>query len=174
MEAPADLVGFCRAEWSRLVGTLALVTGDAHLAEELAQETIVRVCRDWRKVSQLDAPGAWAHRVAVDLAHSHFRRRAVARRALARTVTSESHDPLGEIASVLAVRNAVMQLPRRERTALVLRYYRDFSVRTVAEIMRCPEGTVKTLTRKAIASLRAAGLLENEGEMGDLEESDAR
>ena len=62
MDAPADLVGFCLAEWSRLVGTLALFTGDADLAEELAQETIVRVCRDWRKVSSMDAPGAWAAR----------------------------------------------------------------------------------------------------------------
>ncbi len=172
MDAPADLVGFCRAEWSRLVGTLALLTGDGDLAEELAQETIVRVCRDWRKVSTLDAPGAWAHRVAVNLANSHFRRRAAARRAQARATTSESDDPLGDAASVLAVRSAVMQLPRRERTALVLRYYGDLSVRTVADIMKCPEGTVKTLTRRAIAALRDAGLLEGEGEI-ELEESDA-
>ena len=96
MDAPADLVGFCRAEWSRLVGTLALLTGDADLAEELAQETIVRVCRDWRKVSSMDAPGAWAHRVAVNLAHSHFRRRSAARRALARAASREGYDPLGK------------------------------------------------------------------------------
>jgi RNA polymerase sigma factor (sigma-70 family) len=174
MDAPADLVGFCRAEWSRLVGALSLLTGDVDLAEELAQETIVRVCRDWRKVSQLDAPGAWAHRVAVNLANSHFRRRAAARRALQRVSTIESDDPLRDVAGVLAVREAVMLLPRRERTALVLRYYADLGVRAVAEVMRCPEGTVKTLTRRAIASLRGAGLLEGEGTGSELEESDAR
>ena len=64
-----------------------------------------------------------------------------------------------------------MRLPTRERTALVLRYFGDLSVREVAEIMRCPEGTVKTLTRRAIASLRDAGLMD--GERETLEESDA-
>jgi DNA-directed RNA polymerase specialized sigma24 family protein len=57
------------------------------LAEELAQETMVRVARDWEKVSRLDAPGAWAYRVAMNLARSHFRRArwpVVWRRACAR------------------------------------------------------------------------------------------
>jgi RNA polymerase sigma-70 factor, ECF subfamily len=48
----------------------------------------------------------------------------------------------------------VAALPRRQRTALVLRYYADLSVRDVAAAMECPEGTVKTLTHKAVVSLR--------------------
>ena len=41
-----------------------------------------------------------------------------------------------------------------QRTALVLRFFADLSVAETAAAMRCPEGTVKTLTRAAIASLR--------------------
>ena len=52
------------------------------------------------------------------------------------------------------IRGAVASLPRRQRTALILRYYVDLSVREVASVMECPEGTVKTLTDKAVESLR--------------------
>ena len=161
-DSDGDVDGFCRREWPRLVGSLSLFTGDADLAEELAQETLARVCRDWRKVSNLDAPGAWAHRVAINLARSHYRHRAVARRhapALAATHTTDDADT----ASAIAVREAVARLPVRPRTALVLRYFADLSVAETAEAMRCPEGTVKTLTRQAILALRADGLVTDAG-----------
>lgn len=153
-----DVSAFCRREWPRLVGSLSLFTGDGDLAQELAQETLARVCRDWRKVSNLDAPGAWAHRVALNLARSHFRHRAVARRHASRlAAATPTDDP--DTATVIAVRNAVAGLPRRQRTALVLRYFADLSVAQTAEIMHCPEGTVKTLTYEAIRALRTTSLM---------------
>ena len=168
----ADVSAFCRREWPRLVGSLALFTGDRDLAQELAQETLARVCRDWRKVSTLDAPGAWAHRVALNLARSHYRHRAVARRYRGKLAASDRIDA-PDTATAVAVRQAVATLPVRQRTALVLRYFADLSVAETAAAMRCPEGTVKTLTRAAIASLRHAGLIteaETEEEsMADVE-----
>jgi RNA polymerase sigma-70 factor (sigma-E family) len=155
---PDDVAAFCRREWPRLVGSLSLFTGDGDLAEDLAQETLARVCRDWRKVSNLDSPGAWAHRVALNLARSHYRHRSVARRHAGRIANAaETHDP--DTATVLAVRKAVASLPVRQRTALVLRYFADLSVAETAEAMRCPQGTVKTLTRDAILALRTMGLI---------------
>jgi RNA polymerase sigma-70 factor (sigma-E family) len=157
-EVDADVDAFCRREWPRLVGSLSLFTGDGDLAEDLAQETLARVCRDWRKVSNLDSPGAWAHRVALNLARSHYRHRSVARRHGSRLgAATRFDDP--DTATVVAVRNAVAQLPVRQRTALVLRYFADLSVAETAEAMRCPHGTVKTLTRDAILALRTAGLI---------------
>jgi RNA polymerase sigma factor (sigma-70 family) len=161
-EARADVSAFCRQEWPRLVGSLSLFTGDGDLAQELAQETLARVCRDWRKVSNLDSPGAWAHRVALNLARSHYRHRAVARRYRNRVGSPERIDA-PDTATVIAVRQAVATLPLRQRTALVLRYFADFSVSETAEAMRCPEGTVKTLTRQAILTLRRTGLITDAG-----------
>jgi RNA polymerase sigma factor (sigma-70 family) len=162
VKEPDDVSAFCRREWPRLVGSLSLFTGDGELAQELAQETLARVCRDWRKVSSLDAPGAWAHRVALNLARSHFRHRAVASRHNRRLAAAASvEDP--DSATVIAVRLAVARLPVRQRTALVLRYFADLSVAETAEAMRCPEGTVKTLTRQAILALRSTGLIDDAG-----------
>ena len=162
-EEPPELAAFCRAQWPRLVGSLTLQTGNRDLAADLAQETLARVCRDWHKVRDLDAPGAWVHRVAVNLAHSHFRRRRVSLSAR-RRVGSGANEAASEADAVnaIVVRAAVAALPTRQRTALVLRYYADLSVAQVAEVMGCPEGTVKTLTSRAIAALRAQGLAEED------------
>ncbi len=158
MKEPDELVAFCRREWPRLVGSLSLSTGDPELAQDLAQETLARACRDWRRVSRLDAPGAWAHRVALNLLRSHFRHRAVVRRHDDK-FGPRDHVPETDPTSAVAIRLALMQLPRRQRTALTLRYFSDLSVRETADAMRCPEGTVKTLTRQAIAGLRSMGLV---------------
>lgn len=155
--APADLVAFCRDEHRRLVGTLGYLVGDAELAEDLAQEALMRVCRDWQRVRGLESPGGWAHHVAVNLARSALRSRSRRRRIDDRLATAgESSVADPDVSDVLSVRAAVRGLPEKQRTALVLRYYSDLSVETVAEIMGCPTGTVKTLTRRALEVLRSA------------------
>lgn len=152
------LRAFCTREYERLVGALSLYTGDRNLAQDLAQEAIARACADWPRVQGMDAPGAWLHRVALNLARSQFRRWRVARQKahLLVPVPAEVDDPTAAI----ALRMAVAALPERQRRALILRFYADLPVREVARQMRCPEGTVKSLTSTAIQSLRARGLTE--------------
>jgi len=154
-----DLTAFCTAEWSRLVGALSLYTGDADLAQDLAQEAVARLCRDWRKVRRLDAPDAWLHRVARNLAHSHFRRLGAGRRATERVLPAGT---LSGTDDAVATRAVIAALPERERDAIVLRYYLGYSVRETAVALGCPEGTVKTLTHRAIGRLRDAGFVDEE------------
>jgi RNA polymerase sigma factor (sigma-70 family) len=153
---------FCRSEWPRLVGSMSLHVGSRELAEDLAQETLVRVCTHWRKVQRAESPSAWAHRVAFNLAKSHGRRQATWTRVRTRMepVALARVDPDRAIA--LTVREAVGRLPVVQRQALILRYFADLSVRDAAVAMGCPENTVKTHTRRAIEALRADGLLDDE------------
>lgn len=162
-----ELDAFCRDRYPRLVGLLSLYCGDTHLAEELAQDALMRAVRDWSKVRKMDSPEAWLHRVALNVANSMFRRRSAEARAKQRlhAYPPVAHQPAD--ADALAVRDALTSLPRRRRTALILRYYGGFSVRETAEVMGCPEGTVKTLTHKAIAQLRGLPQLEGLREVAD-------
>lgn len=156
-----ELSAFCRREYPRLVGALSLYCGDAYVAEELAQEAIVRVVSNWGKVRRLAVPGAWAHRVAINLANSHFRRRLAERRAKQRLYARAAltvHQP--DTSTALAVRQTVASLPQRQRAVIVLRFFADLSVREVADVLGCPDGTVKSLTAKALASLRTTDLIE--------------
>jgi RNA polymerase sigma factor (sigma-70 family) len=149
-DAPAR---FCEAQYGRLVGALTVYTGDRDLAQDLAQEALVRACVHWRRVSRMAAPGAWLHRVALNLANSNWSRRQAEERARAR-VAAERPGPARDGNDALFVRSAIVGLPVRQRTALVLRYYADLPVREVAALMHCRSGTVKALTHQAIASLR--------------------
>ena len=151
----AELVGFCRRVYPSLVGGLTLHCRDQGVAEEVAQETLVRVWERWSTVRLAASPEAWAWRVAVNLVSSRFRRRAAERRAYARLDRrSVAGDAASDQADGLAVRTAVAALPERQRVALVLRYYADLPVADVAAVLRCAPGTVKSLTHKAVASLR--------------------
>jgi RNA polymerase sigma-70 factor (ECF subfamily) len=159
----AELADFCRAAWPRLVGSLGLYVGDRALAEDLAQETLVRVCLHWGHVRAADSPAAWTHRVAFNLAKSHHRRSRAWLRIRTRAVDPDIPTDTDDATAVgIAVRAAVAELPDAQREALVLRYFADLSVHDVAVAMGCPENTVKTHTRRALEALRTRGLLETD------------
>jgi RNA polymerase sigma-70 factor (ECF subfamily) len=165
---PDDLAAFYADQYPRVTGALVLFTGSREVAEELAQEAFVKACQHWERVRALDASGAWVHRVAINLAISRGRRRNTERRLHDRLRAERLADagldgtqpgrapaatPLGD-----DVRLALLGLPPDERATAVLRFYGDFSVAETARVLECPEGTVKTRTRRALALLREAGL----------------
>lgn len=155
------LADLCRDEYPRLVGLLALYVGSRPLAEDLAQETLVRLHLHWPRVRTMASPHGWLCGVGVNLARSWWRRRYAEQRANRRFVAGRSPAvsvaaAIAEPADVLVIRTAVAQLPPRQRAALVLRYYGGLSVLETAEQLSCAPGTVKSLTHKAIAALRAS------------------
>ena len=145
---------FCVRVRPQLVGTLSLYCGDADVAEELTQDTLARVWDRWAQVREMPSPHAWAYRVGVNLANSHYRRRAAERRATSRRERLAGERGAADLADAIVVRQAVAALPRRQKTALVLRYYADLPIDEVASLMSCAPGTVKALTHQAIARLR--------------------
>jgi RNA polymerase sigma factor (sigma-70 family) len=153
--------GFCREIRDRLVGSLTLYCGDRGVAEELAQEALVRVWERWGTVSRMASPEAWTYRTAFNLASSWGRRRAAERRANRRVVVDDLA-VVPDTATVEAVRNAVAALPPKQRAAVVCRFYLAMTVAEAAETLDCAEGTVKSATHQALASLRTAGLTDAE------------
>lgn len=153
-DSHAELERFCRDHHPRLVRWLTLHVGDQTVAEELAQDAFARVCQHWERVGQMANRRAWLNRVALNLATSWFRRRAAERRAQSRHGPMEHVAVPVDAADVVAIRRAIVQLPTRQRTALVLRHFEDLPVAEVADVMGCAAGTVKALTHQAVAALR--------------------
>lgn len=147
-----EVAAFCAQQHGRLIGLLSLHVGDRQVAEELAQDVLAKVCQHWPR---LEDPRAWTNRVAINHANSWLRRRAAERRAMARRRGQQVEEAPPDPADAVAVRAAVARLPRRQRTALVYRYYAGLSVAETAEAMACAPGTVRALTHQAIAALRA-------------------
>ena len=64
----ASFEEFCVTHHERLVRALALHCGDWHLAEELAEDTLVRAFERWNEVQEVGRPSAWLYRVGANLA----------------------------------------------------------------------------------------------------------
>jgi RNA polymerase sigma-70 factor (sigma-E family) len=167
-EDEVEVAGFCRRLRPRLVGLLRLQVGDAAVAEELAQETLVRVWERWPRVRTLDAPERWAFRVAVNLSTSWWRRRAAERRAQQRHGPARAgEDGVSQGFGQAELRDAVVELPARQRQALVLRFYLQLKAGDAAEVMGCAPATVRVLCHQAVQALQTAGVVEDAVEAVD-------
>lgn len=153
---PDEFTVFCDAENPRLVGAITLWCGSREVAEEVVQDAFARAYRAWYRIRQLDRPGAWVRRVAINLATSRFRRWRAERRANRRHTgrrTEPAQPP--DIAAAVAVRQALGHLPASQRTVLVLRYYLDLPVTEVAELTGRSASAVTSLTGRALDALGA-------------------
>ncbi|MEV8599844.1 sigma-70 family RNA polymerase sigma factor [Streptomyces griseoviridis] len=101
---------------------------------------------------------AWAAVVASNLAMDWHRAKRRQERVGERLSALRALDqPSGEDTSVLslAVAQGLDQLPHAQRQVVVLRFYADLPVRSIAEELGVPEGTVKSRLHTAIRALRA-------------------
>jgi RNA polymerase sigma factor (sigma-70 family) len=136
---PAALVAVCRREHPSLVEMLSLYCGDRAVAEELAQEALIRLCQHWGRVGKMEHQRAWVHRVAINLAHSHYRRRKAEQRA--RSILEARPSDLmdeADAASAVAVRQAIAALPHRQKAVLVLHYYADLTFGQIGAELQIP------------------------------------
>jgi RNA polymerase sigma factor (sigma-70 family) len=141
---------------------MVLFSGDRILGEEIAQEALTRALERWDRVGRMASPEAWVYRTGFNVARSWARRRVLEQRANARITGSGLPAELPDSATAVAVREAVAALPARQRAVIVCRFYGGLSVAETAHVMSCASGTVKALTHRAIAGLRAAGLVDDE------------
>lgn len=154
MQRGADFHEFAEAEFGRLVRALTLYCRDRRVAEELAQDALVRAHERWGRVSRLDQPDAWVHRVAFNLARSWWRRRFAEQRAYRRHGPEPRRSDDGDLGTAIAVRDAVAALPPRQREVVVLRYFLGHSAGETAEVLGVTANAVAAATFKAVASLR--------------------
>ncbi len=124
-------------------------------AEDLVQETWTRALQG--APQGVGSPRAWLARVLRNLAATQGQReaaRAFVERAAARSEALEEAEErdLELEDSLLA---AVRTLRPPYRRAVYLRYYRDLSPPRIAELLGCPEATVKTRLRRGLELLRA-------------------
>ncbi|MFD0557239.1 RNA polymerase sigma-70 factor (sigma-E family) [Stackebrandtia endophytica] len=146
---------FVRGRSPALLRSAYLLTGDQQLAEDLVQSALSRTHLAWRRLHQTSNAEAYTRRTMYHLQVSWWRRRAAERR-----VNRLSHEPevqpdaADQVTRRLVIREALATLTPRQRAVIVLRFFEDRSVQGTANMLRCTEGTVKSQTSKALASLR--------------------
>ena len=157
----AEFTAFVTAHQGDLLRTAWLLVGDAHRAEELTQQALVRTYGAWSRVADGD-PLAYTRRVLVNLRTDTWRRR---RREVLVADLPDDAAPHGGPAARSAgdeqadrdlLVRALATLTARQRRVVVLRHLVGLTEAEVAEDLGISVGTVKSTSSRALASLRTA------------------
>ena len=155
---------------SRGVYRLALrITGNCHDAEDIVQETFLKVFRQLRHFESRASFGTWVHRIAancaVDLLRSRPRRQEIKDEDAERTpmrpqaAGSLALSPERLMTSVevsARVKDAMWRLSALERTAFVLRHLEGHSIAEIAGILGIGESAAKHCVFRAVRKMRIA------------------
>ncbi|HEX9357932.1 MAG TPA: SigE family RNA polymerase sigma factor [Streptosporangiaceae bacterium] len=147
---------FAGARLAAVLRFATALTGDPDLAKDLVQEVLIRVSARWQEIGQLDRPEAYIRKMVVN-EYLSWRRRSwrLIPLGMSNDLTGRpSPDPADGYIERQALLAELAKLSRRQRTALVLRYYEGFSDAEIAEVMGCTQSTVRGHVFKALAALR--------------------
>lgn len=132
---------------------LCALTGNAELAEDLAQEVFVRVLRGADRYRPQERDRAWLFRIARNAAVDH-RRRAATRPVVA----TGSHEPVTDAIQPLRleIRDAIARLPDVERDGFLMAELGGLSYAEIATALSTTVPAVRSAIYRARLALRAA------------------
>lgn len=133
-------------------------TNDSALAEDLTQETMLRVLKSAPTYQPLAPFGVWLYRIAKNLCLNELDSRKVRSRRVDGEVRSRRtpEDDVGQAEREARVLRAVRQLPVRQRLALVLCRFEGLQIAEIAQVMETSETAVEGLLSRAADALRAS------------------
>lgn len=147
---------YATARWAALHRTAHLISGDAAVAEDLLQATMLKVMAQWSRVRRADSPDAYVRKMLLnELLGERRRTGRRAQRAHLVPVPAPVVDPATDATTRLDLWDRVQQLAPRQRAVLVLRYYEDLSEAEIATVLGVSAGTVKSQASLALRNLRA-------------------
>ena len=137
-----------RSQFASLKRLAYMLLGQEAAAEDTVSRAFARTLASRRRIEQ---PAAYLRAAVVNSCRDDLRRLA---RERARDASSpapvEAWMDLGHI----ELRDALMSLPVRQRTAIVLRHIADLGDTEIAVLMGCRASTVRSLVRHGLARLR--------------------
>lgn len=136
-----------------VLSSLTVIAGSIDVASEATDEAFARACERWERVGEMDSSGGWVYQTGLNVLRRRRRRSHTELRLLGRAQGTRTQMPDGWSVEVL---DAVRSLPRRERTAVALRYVADLSTAQIAEAMGIAPGTVASTLHAARQRLAIA------------------
>ena len=144
----------------RVFATALHITGNPSDADDVAQETFVRVYRALSKFDRRSKFSTWLYRITVNTALNHLRK--AKRQGKVRTAMLEerSKNPTqaspnhGKVKRLQMVMDALLSLSEPLKITLVLAAVEGLSYSEIAEVLEIPEGTVAWRVSEARKKLR--------------------
>lgn len=124
-----------------------------HDALEVFQQTILEVIESIHQLRNPEYFSTWATRICINVSLKELRKNK-------KIVTMEDYsipdvvEVSGSVEEKLDLAAVLYELDDKYRSVLVLRFYHDYTVSQIADILECPEGTVKTNLHRGLALLK--------------------
>lgn len=145
-----------------LLRTAYLLTGDRSDAEDLLQTALAKTYLAWGRIRNAGAVDSYVRRAMVNTRTSLWRARRVDEYPTGELPERAGRDVTADLDLHDALWRALGRLSRRQRAAVVLRYYEDLSEAETADALGVAVGTVKSTVSRALGRLREdAGLRED-------------
>lgn len=146
--------GFVTAQYAVMLRAAYLLTGDRVSAQDLVQDVMVLVVDRWPRVSRADDPVAYSRRMLMNVFLAGRARRWRGEVPYGPVPDRPVHAEYGRVDSRDELRRGLLALPKRQRAAVVLRYYEQLGEAETAAVLGCSVGNVKSLTSRGLAALR--------------------
>jgi RNA polymerase sigma-70 factor (sigma-E family) len=153
----SDFEEFVRVRSPALFRTALALTSDPQLAEDLLQTALAQAWRSWDRVHT--SHEAFVRRTLVNTYVTWWRRKWNGERPTAELPEHPTHVTGHD--DRLDLRDAVRQLPRRQRAVIVLRYFEDMPDAEIADVLGCSASTVRSQAHRALARLSKNPSLED-------------
>jgi RNA polymerase sigma-70 factor, ECF subfamily len=151
-----------------LTNYLNMMVGDYEIAVDLSQETFLRVYRNIGRYSNVYQFSTWIYRIATNLAIDEMRyrkrrgrvfynniwgnRRSADKELPEFEITDVRRSPRDEILrkeSGRVLGDAIRSLPEKYRTAFIMREVQELPYETIAQVLKCSAGTIKSRLHRA-------------------------
>jgi RNA polymerase sigma-70 factor (sigma-E family) len=143
--------------YNQLVRLAVMLVHDVPTAEEVVQDSFEAMHLAWRRLRDTDKALSYLRQAIVNRSRSVLRHRKVVEMHPLKPSPDEQSAEHAALTLIerSAVTSALRSLPIRQREAVVLRYYGDFSEADIAKAMGISRGAVKSHTARAMAALRS-------------------
>lgn len=158
IEADALIADLFTREGRSLVRLASIFCDDKDAAEDLVQEAFIRLHRSAHRIRHADRAPAFLRSIVINLARDHNRRGLMSLRHRSSMVRPSSTEHVEHDALEAADRqmlDAVRQLPDRQQSCLVLRYYLELSESEIADTLGISKNSVKTHCRRGLVTLES-------------------
>jgi RNA polymerase sigma-70 factor (sigma-E family) len=149
--------------YNQLVRLAVMLVHDVQTAEEVVQDAFEAMHTAWRRLRDTEKALSYLRQTIVNRSRSVLRHRKVVEMHAPKPAPDEQSAEHAALTLLerSAVTSALRTLPGRQREAVVLRYYGDFSEADIAKAMGISRGAVKSHTARAMAALKSVLEREN-------------
>ncbi|GIG64473.1 SigE family RNA polymerase sigma factor [Phytomonospora endophytica] len=152
-EQESDFEEYVAAQSKRLCRFAYLCCADWHQAEDVVQTALIRLYGAWAR-STRSSVDAYVRKIIVNALIDERRLFRFRREQTRDELPENPQRPAGLPEERVVLIDALLRLPKRQRAAVVLRYWEDLPGEQVARVLGCSNGAARNLTMRGLAGLR--------------------